>query len=175
MSFIARNVNFYYDDYVLKIKFFWVLVFLVFELMTPITVDAGGFNLKQIGEVSTDGKQISHWWYSGSQPVLRGEASPGAEITISVDGNSQMINSDSSGFFNYQIPTALAPGDHQVELSSQGSTISFTLTTGVDNVNWEAVDRGSGEALPAAGWPIPTVLMTISGIGLPFLGKRLWK
>jgi hypothetical protein len=177
MSFIERIVNFnYYEIMKNNCRFWWLIMALVvIGLFTPKLIWAGGFNLKQIGEVSTDGKQINQWWYSGSTPVFRGEAQPNAEVTISIDGNSQIINADSSGNFDYQIPAALSGGDHQIQLNSDGSTISFTLTTGADNVNWEAVDKGSGDALPAAGWPLPTFMLLIPGLGLPILGRKIWR
>jgi hypothetical protein len=39
----------------------WLLTIAVFFLTVSETL-AAGFNLKSIGNVSTDGKQISHWW-----------------------------------------------------------------------------------------------------------------
>ncbi|MFA6602768.1 MAG: hypothetical protein WCT01_03100 [Candidatus Shapirobacteria bacterium] len=157
-------------------RFWWlILMAIAIDLASPRPIWAGGFNLKQIGEVSTDGKQINHWWYSGNVPIFRGEAQPNSEVAINIDGNSQIISADSSGNFDYQVPTALSEGDHQVELSSGGSTISFTLTIGSENVNWEAVDKGSGDALPAAGWPLPTFMLLISGLGLPILGRKIWR
>jgi len=65
--------------------------------------------------------------------------------------------------------------DHQVVLTSNGSNITFTLTTGVDNVNWDAVNSDSGsEALPAAGviWPGLIVLLTGAG-GIVGGGKMI--
>lgn len=140
------------------------LLFLLWVAL-PVGVMAGGFNLKSIGEVDTDGKQIKQWWYTGNKPILRGEASPGEAVTISVDGVPIEINADSSGSWNYAVPQALTDGDHKVELSSGGSNIFFTLTIGNNSVNWDAV-ASDGEALPAAGNFTPTVILLVLGLVL---------
>tara|TARA_Y100000310_G_C20254689_1_gene610745 strand:+ start:157 stop:648 length:492 start_codon:yes stop_codon:yes gene_type:complete len=125
---------------------------------------AGGFNLKSIGDVSTEGRQISHWWYSGLQPVLSGEAIPGSEVTITIDETARQINTDSDGNWNFAWETALTAGDHTVGLESGGSTISFTLTLGSENVDWSAVGAGAGESLPAVGVITPTLFLSGGGL-----------
>ena len=128
-------------------------------------VVASGFNLKSIGEVDTSGKQISQWWYSGSTPIFRGEAEVGTVVEIDIDGEKGTAIVDESGNWSYSAST-LNEGNHQVLLSSSESNISFTLTTGVDNVNWEAVASGSAsEALPAAGIIWPGLIMILTGAG----------
>ncbi len=137
-------------------------------------VMAGGFNLKSIGGVNTSGRQLSQWWYTGSSPVLLGDAAAGASVEIDIDGEKGTAVADESGNWSYSSP-ALTDGDHQVVLTSSGSNISFTLTTGVDNVNWDAVNSDSGtEALPAAGviWPGLIALLTGAG-GIVGGGKMI--
>jgi hypothetical protein len=140
----------------------------------PVEVLAGGFNLKSIGEVDTSGKQIRQWWYTGNKPVLRGEASPGEAVTITIDGTPVEIIADSSGNWNYAVPSTLTDGDHKVELASGGSNISFALTIGVDNVNWETVNK-DGEALPAAGNLMPTTVLLVLGLMLTGVAGALVK
>ncbi|MFA6519120.1 MAG: Ig-like domain-containing protein [Candidatus Shapirobacteria bacterium] len=140
----------------------------------PVGVMAGGFNLKSIGEVDTSGKQIRQWWYTGTQPVLRGEASPGATVMITIDSTPVEINADSSGNWDYAVPTALTEGDHKIELTSGGSNINFTLTIGNGNVNWEAVNNDS-EALPAAGNSMPTAVLLVLGLMLTGMAGALVK
>ncbi len=144
----------------------WTAVFLfTFCFLSPKAVLAGTFNLKSIGSVDTSGRQISQWWYSGSQVTFIGEASPRASVSISIDGSENTTTADSSGNWSYAA-AGLEDGDHQVKLSSSGSNINFTLTTGVNNVNWETVNGDSGrETLPAAGIIWPGILALAAGIG----------
>jgi len=152
----------------------WMAVFLfTFCFLCPKAALAGTFNLKSIGSVDTSGRQISQWWYSGSQPVFIGEASPGASISISIDGSENTTTADSSGDWSYTA-AALEDGDHQVKLSSSGSNINFTLSTGVNNVNWEAVNSDSGtETLPAAGIIWPGMLALVAGLGAIVKGGKM--
>ena len=134
---------------------------------------ASGFNLKSIGQVNTDGRQISHWWYSGVRPVFHGEAAPSSVVTADIDGQATNINADSSGNWDYQPVNALTAGDHQVSFKNDGSEIKFTLTLGAENVNWDSIGKeSSGSTLPTAGGAAPTLVLLVSGIGAVVIGKR---
>lgn len=150
----------------------WFLV-AMFYLGAAGGVWAGTFNMKSIGGVDTDGKQISHWWVTVGQPTLRGEAVPGEAVTVTIDGTALQVNADSAGDWVFTPLAALADGEHSVALNSGGSNINFTLTTGRDNVDWAAVERGTGEALPTVGVVEPTVIMAILGIALAGFGARI--
>jgi len=134
---------------------------------------AAGFNLKSIGEISTDGKQISHWWYSGNQPTFRGETGAGGDVTVDIDGTVLQVSANSAGDWVFTPTEVLSDGDHSVILTNSGSEIKFTLTIGAGNVNWEAVEKGGSEALPAVGTIWPT--MAVMGVALLFLigGSRV--
>jgi hypothetical protein len=136
---------------------------------------ASGFHLSSIGEVETKGQQISHWWYSGSRPTLRGEGLPGNDVTVSIDGNSLQTGTDSAGEWVFTPAENLATGDHQIVITSNGSEIKFTLTVGAENVNWEAVESGNKDTLPTVGVVSPTVLLLLAGIGLWQGGIRIWR
>ena len=144
---------------------------LAFFLLFAKTASAGGFNLKSIGPVNTDGQQISHWWYAGLTPTMNGEVVTGNTVTVSIDGvESAATVTDSTWTYN---PGALTAGDHTIILTSGGSTISFTLTLGTENVNWNAVGSGSAETLPTVGVILPTIIL-MSSSGLFFLvAKKL--
>ena len=155
-------------------RIFFVFLIGTLFLFSGNKVLAGGFNLQSIGGVDTSGRQLSQWWYSGSSPVFIGEAGAGASVEIDIDGEKGTAVADESGYWSYGSPN-LSDGDHQVLLTSSESTISFTLTTGVENVNWDAVNSDSGtEALPAAGiiWPSLIVLLTGAG-GIVGGGKMI--
>ncbi len=155
-----------------KVKFFGFM--LILFLFTGKDVLAGGFNLKSIGSVDTSGRQISHWWYTGSVATFNGEAAAGETVTVSIDGTEGTATADGEGNWTYT-PESLDDGDHQVTLTSGGSTISFTLTMGADNVDWDAVNSGDSEALPAAGVLFPTIGLTTIGGMFVLISKKLSK
>lgn len=157
----------------IKNKLFWILGLMVICFTFSKDAFAGGFNLKSIGQVDTSGRQISQWWYSGSQPVFVGEATPGASVSITIDGTEGTAIADESGNWSYAA-AALSDGDHQVMLASSGSTISFTLTTGVSNVNWDAVNSDAGTStLPTAGIIWPGLLLLMTGFGSAVAGGKM--
>jgi len=151
------------------------VIILIWLLMMVFSrqVLASGFHISSIGGVSTGGQQLSHWWISKLQPVFEGEASPGAEVTIQIDELTRVINAGSDGNWAHQPETALSAGDHQVSISSGGSTVSFVLTLGTDNVNWDMVGSGASETLPTVGFFLPTLALLGGGSGLMVLGKKL--
>lgn len=151
-----------------------IILFLLFFLsISTKNVFGGGFNLSSISQVNTSGKQISQWWYSGSNPIFKGETIVGSSVAISIDGTEAEAIVDGDGNWTYS-PGGIIDGDHQIVLTSNGSIISFTLTTGVDNVNWDVVNSDDGNnALPAAGVFYPTAILMISGSGLFLLAKKL--
>ena len=154
-------------------KMIMVVVWLTILMFSANLCFASGFNLKSISSVSTDGRQISHWWYSGLNPVFSGEAAPGATIAADIDGQAANINADSSGNWAYQAVGELTAGDHQVSFTSDGSVIKFTLTLGAENVNWDTVGKeGSGSALPTVGGIVPTLALIVGGMTVAVVGKR---
>ncbi len=148
--------------------------FLIIFCLSTRLVMAGGFNLKSISGINTDGQQISHWWYSGLNPVFYGEALPGSEVNISVNDVSSSTTADGSGNWTYNVGS-LSAGDHKIILTSNGSTISFTLTLGADNVDWNAVGKGNVETLPTVGIVFPTLILSGMGGFLFLTAKRLAK
>lgn len=151
------------------------LTLLLFLSTTTIRVFAGGFNLKSIGQLDTSGREISHWWYSGSSAVMKGEAIASSTVTISIDGNEVTTTTDGNGNWTYT-PASLTDGDHTIILTNSGSTIKFTLTMGATNVDWDIVGKESStSALPAAGVTFPTILLLAFGAGFVLIGRKLAK
>jgi len=148
----------------------FLIVGMSFLFLTK-TVMAGGFNMKSIGNVSTEGLQISKWWYTGLQPRFWGETGAGMEVGVKIDETVRTINADSSGNWDYVPETALSTGEPNVVLTSQGSTIAFTLVLGVDQVDWEVVNTGGGEVLPTVGTGLPTAMLLALGIFLMVFAK----
>lgn len=154
-------------------KIGWCFLFSCLFLVQTGAVFAGTFNIKSIGGADTDGKQISHWWVTSLQPVFRGEAVPGANVSVTIDGTALQVTADSSGDWVFTPVSALSAGDHSVIASSEGSNISFTLTTGRENVDWAAVEKGTAEALPTVGVVSPTFMMLVFGVVLAGIGVRI--
>ena len=156
----------------LVMVFFFLAIVLSFGSKEVL---AAGFNLKSIGSVDTSGRQISHWWYSGSTPVMVGEAPSGSAVTISVDGTDATVTAGGNNDWTYS-PGALSSGDHKIIITNNGSTISFTLTMGAENVDWEAVNADAGTTtLPTVGIIFPTILLSSAGAGLMLTAKRMAK
>jgi hypothetical protein len=151
-----------------------LFLLIIFSIFFTKTAYAGTFNLKSIGQLDTSGQQISHWWYTGSTPILIGEAAAGSSVSVSVDGTATTVTADGSGNWTSN-PGSLAAGDHKIILTSGGSTINFTLTLGAENANWDVIGKSGGATLPTAGATYPTLIL-ISMAGILFLtAKRLAK
>jgi len=135
---------------------------------------ASGFNIKSIGGVDTDGKLYDHWWYSGLQPTFAGEAPASSTVDISIDGTTEQTTADSSGSWSYAPAVPLTAGDHQISLTNNGSDLSFTLTLGSDNVDWQTVGSGSGssQSLPTVGFIFPTLFFVTAGGGMILVSKK---
>jgi hypothetical protein len=151
-----------------------ILWFLIISFLLSVnSAFAGGFNIKSIGGVETGGQMVSKFWHTSLSPSLRGEATPGANVTVTVDGTALMTAADSSGDWVFT-PSGLAAGDHQVSLESGGSKINFTLVLGKENVDWTVAGKGPAETLPTAGTSWPTVLfLVVGGTMLTMGGKML--
>jgi len=156
-------------------KRLWCLL-LIFGLFVFSTKNilASGFNLQSIGQVDTSGRQISHWWYSGSTPIMIGQAAAASEVTISIDGTENKVTADTSGSWTYN-PGSLTDGDHTIVLTNSGSTINFTLTLGAENVDYTAIGSESAKTLPTAGTSLPTIILITTGVSLCVVAKKLAK
>lgn len=98
----------------------------------------------------------------------------GSTVNVSIDGTEDSTTADSDGNWTYT-PSSLTDGDHSIILTSDGSTISFTLTLGAENVDWDVVKGGEGDALPAAGIIFPTLALTMVGSGFLLTAKKIAK
>lgn len=157
-----------------KITAFIIALTLLF-LITPSLVFASAFNLKSIGSLNTDGRLYPQWWYSGLQPTLAGEATASSAIDITIDSVAYQATADASGNWSYTPLSTLTAGDHSITLTSAGSTISFTLTLGSDNVDWDSVSSTESANLPTVGFAWPTFFLLLTGLPLILFSKQLSK
>ena len=149
-----------------------LLLVMIFLTISTQNTFASGFNLLSIGGVNTSGRASGHWWYTSSNPLFKGESLPTEAVDISIDGTTETAPTSSDGTWQYQ-PTILTDGDHQVILTSGGSTIKFTLTIGADKVDWDTIGKDSGEALPATGVTEMTWILIIAGLAGIGLGGKM--
>lgn len=163
-----------YDYCMKKGLILGVGLLIILFCLNKSNVLASGFNIKSIGAINTDGQQLSHWWYTNSSPTIVGEAPSGSSVSISIDGTETSITADSNNSWTYTTGS-LNEGDHNIVVGNNGATISFILTTGASNINWDAVAKTPTQTLPTVGIILPTVLMSMSGLGLIFAAKRIAK
>jgi hypothetical protein len=149
-----------------------IFVCLLFSISVKEAL-ASGFHISSIGDVPTNGRQLSKFWHSSSKPTFRGEALPGAEVIVDIDGKALAVNADSAGDWVFTPVDSLSEGSHQVIVKSGGSEIKMELVTGSGNVDWTAVENDSGETLPTVGFILPTLTMLLGGSGAIFGAKKL--
>jgi len=89
---------------------------------------AASLTLTQIGSLATNGSTYSEWWYSATNPLLKGTAGDSAEVKVTIDSDEYTTTADSSGMWSYQ--TTLSAKDYSVTLSSGGEQYAFTLHAG---------------------------------------------
>ncbi len=89
---------------------------------------AANLTLDYIGAFSTDGKVYSDWWYTQSNPTLKGKATANSQVAVNTNGQISNVTADASGDWSYG--SSLAEGDHAVSISSGGETLSFNLHLG---------------------------------------------
>lgn len=148
------------------------LVIFVLSLFFTKATFAGGFTISSIGGVTTNNKQVSKFWHSSLNPVLRGTALPSANIDISIDGTAVQIAADSSGDWVYT-PTGLTAGTHEFTFTSNGSSQKLSLTTGsIGDASIGGWSDASNSALPASGVTWPTIVLLIVGGSSMLIGKR---
>jgi len=108
-------------------------VFLMLLLMTVVFFSysfAATLQVTKIGNLDLAGKVYTQWWYTGTNPILYGVASPNSEVTITIGQNNYKTNSDSQGNWTYS--ASLSAGDYDLTFSQASEKISFKLHLGQD-------------------------------------------
>lgn len=153
-----------------KITMFFVVF--VLSLFFTKTTFAGGFTISSIGGVTTNNKQVSKFWHTSLNPVLRGTALPSANIDITIDGTAVQVAADSAGDWVYT-PSGLTAGTHEFKFTSNGSTQNLSLTTGsMGDASIGGWADASNSALPASGVAWPTIVLLVVGGLSMLIGKR---
>lgn len=111
----------------LKIKQL-LLPMLILSSVFLFNVSAASLTLTHIGALATNGMAYADWWYTGTNPTLRGAAGNGASVEVSIDGTETTVTADGSG--NWSMATTMATGDYDISITSGSESYSFTLHTG---------------------------------------------
>jgi VCBS repeat-containing protein len=109
---------------------------------------AASLGLTNIGGLATDGAKYSEWYYTQTNPLLKGTAQENSTVSVSVDGSASTVTADASGNWSYQMQKG--QGDYAVVLSQGSETYSFTLHL--------------GQNVPGAGAAAPTKTTTTSPV-----------
>ena len=135
------------------LKSLFLLVVLLSLVITP-TLYAASLSLTHIGGLVTNGSTYSEWWYTGTNPLLKGTAGEGAEVVISIGSEEHTVTADSGGYWSYQ--TSLATEDYTIAINSGGEGYSFTLHAGQsmssDSVTATTETTQSTTAVPPTGY-----------------------
>lgn len=90
--------------------------------------NAASLSLTNIGALSTNGALYDEWWYSATNPTLKGTANDNKDVKVVIDEKEYNTKADSSG--KWSLATTLAQGDYDISISSDGENYSFTLHNG---------------------------------------------
>ncbi len=105
-----------------------ILPTLILVSLFLFNVSAASLSLTNIGALATNGMKYADWWYTGTNPTLRGTAGNGASVEVSIDGTKTTATADGSG--NWSMATTMGNDDYAVVISSGGESYSFTLHNG---------------------------------------------
>lgn len=105
---------------------FTIFSFLLVTNVLALNVNA--LTLDNIGALSTGGARYVDWWYTLTNPTLRGTAEADAQVSVNIMGNIETVKADSSGNWIYN--TSLDQGDYEIGLVSGSDSYYFTLHTG---------------------------------------------
>ena len=146
-----------------------LLISFVLLLSLSTAIFASGFQLTQIGSLSTTGYQYAEWWYASANPALSGTTEPNATVEVAVDGTPQTVTADASG--NWSASITAAEGDHSIILTSNASIYSFTLH--ISATMPEGMGAPTNPTQPVAGSIYPTLAILILGIASLGYGLKL--
>ena len=136
---------------------------------------AASLSLNAIGNLNTEGKTYSEWWYTGTSPTLKGTAEAGETVTVSVDGEESEVTADDSGDWTY-FHEGFSEGDYEVSLSSGDDSYSFTLHLG-QSVPTDLGDTSETSPSTVSGVPetgIGQVFALVGGVSALALGWYLY-
>jgi len=162
----------------MKKKIFLALVLMIIPLfMAKNVLAVYTFKVTSIGSMNVTGNEVKVW-RTDLKPAIRGEANPGSDIDVTLDGATLQVSADSAGDWVFTPMSTLTVGDHSLKVVNTGvgttvaaltptptpAQISMTVVAGsTKNANSQA--QFDSTALPKTGTAWPTVLLLVFGIG----------
>lgn len=155
-------------------KLLMLVLFGLFFFTKPVF--AYEFKITSVGEITVGSTLSSKIWRKSTKPIIRGTATPGANISVSIDGTVLQVSADSSGDWVFTPQNTLSTADHALSVTNLSNNISQTTTvvTGstVDANTQAEYNSGGIKTLPKTGGPIPTVLLLGFGTILICIGRK---
>lgn len=145
------------------------LTILAFAVL-PATVSAADLAVTKIGTIPLNGKTYNHFWFEPTNLTMEGTGSLGANIDVTIDGNTQTIKASvDNGAWKYTHPSLLEKKDHNVMVASGDQKISFILTIGAASVPADQLASTDAKTLPTTGNVLPMLgLLALVGAFLYF-------
>ena len=132
---------------------------------------ADSISLTKIGILDTAGKVYSEWWYTGINPTFYGTADIADDVTMKIGDKTYETSANTEG--KWDIPVALAAGDHSVSITSGTASYDFTLHLGQAYTGTLTQQTSSSTpAVPATGAE-QTIALTL-GLGVSLLALYLY-
>ena len=151
-----------------------LVLFGLFFLVKPI--HAYEFKVTSVGEITTGSALSSKIWRKSTKPIIRGTATPGANISISIDGTALQVSADSTGNWVFTPQSTLSTADHTLKVTNVSNSVEQTTTvaTGstVDANTQTEYNNGGIRTLPRTGGTTPTLLLFGFGTALICIGRK---
>jgi len=141
-----------------------VFTALAFFIYTPFVYSAT-LVLERIGALDLGGNIYAEWWYSGTNPVFSGKASPSSVVSISVGESSYSATADAAGVWSTS--TTHESGDYNVEIIQGEEKLVFVLHLG-QTMPAGITSDGTDAVVPDTGYSQAFAL--IFGVGVMLLG-----
>lgn|GEM_PF-1763297 len=131
------------------------------------------FALLKLGTLDTAGKNAKHWYFTGTRPELKGTASRGANVDITLDSSFNTVKASvTDGTWSFKPEKDLEKKDYNVTIASGDQQISFILSIGMEMPANTGGDAEAPTQLPQTGALIPTLLLLVTAGGFMYFGFR---
>jgi hypothetical protein len=155
-------------------KLLILVLFGLFFLNKPVY--AYEFKITSIGEITVSSTLGSKIWRKSTKPIIRGTATPGANISVSIDGTALQVSADSSGNWTFTPQSTLSVADHTLKVTNVSNSVEQTTTVAagstVDANTQTEYNNGGIRTLPRTGGTTPTILLLGFGTVLICIGKK---
>jgi len=155
-------------------KLLVIVLFGLFFLSKPVF--AYEFKVTSIGEITVGSALSSKIWRKSTKPIIRGTATPGANISVSIDGTALQVSADSAGNWTFTPQSTLSAADHTIKVTNVSNSVEQTTTVAagstVDANTQTEYNNGGIKTLPRTGGTVPTLLLLGFGSALICIGGK---